>query len=319
MDLTYHFTDRFDVQIGGRESNDTYSTAAYVETGPFNFFLVGSIAPVVTTPAHSAGTNTFTYLLTPRFKVTSNFMLYARLASGFRPGGPNAYSATPGVPAHFNPDKTQNYEVGLKSDFLNHKLSVDASLYYIDWKSLQIALALPTAIPYQANGSGAKSEGVEFSVETRPVSGLTVGGWVSYDNAVLTRAFPAASTAYGLAGDRLPFAPRFSGNLSIERDFRLWSGATAFVGGTVGYVGDRLGIFQPTSLRQDLQGYGRADFSAGVRRDSWTARIYVTNVSDARGLLNGGIGYVAPNGYVYIAPRTVGLSLTKNFFWRYPK
>jgi outer membrane receptor protein involved in Fe transport len=311
-DLTYHVTDRFDIQLGGRESHimETYKE---VDTGPFVPLFYGVPSPVVR-PEIDSTANAFTYLLTPRFRVSSDFMVYARLASGYRAGGPNAVYAGPGTPPHYDPDKTQSYEIGAKGDFLDRTLTVDASVYYIDWKDIQISLINPqTGITYNANGSQAKSQGVELSIESRPLTGLTIAGWVAWDDAVLTQPFPPTSTTYAVAGDRLPYSSRFSGNVSLEQDFPLSSRVTGFAGAAASYVGDRVGEFTGTTQRQDLPAYTKIDLRAGTKYDSWTVNVFVNNVADKRGVLNGGLGQFPPFGFVYIQPRTIGVSASKAF------
>jgi outer membrane receptor protein involved in Fe transport len=242
-------------------------------------------------------------------------MLYARFASGYRPGGTNL--GAPGAPPTYAPDKTQNYEVGVKGDFLDHRLSVDASLYYISWKDLQMQLFLPNSLTYEANGSGAKSEGLEISLQSRPLSGLTLSGWFAYDNAVLTQAFPANGPAYGVPGTRLPNSSRFSGNLSVEQVFPLGTSATGFVGAMASYMGDREGLFTGSpgvpAPRQLYPAYTKTDVRAGVKYDAWTVNLYATNVFDKRGLIAGGLGYFLPTAFTTIPPRTVGVSVSKVF------
>jgi len=82
-------------------------------------------------------------LVTPRYKLTPDLMLYARLASGYRAGGPNATASVFGLPESYSPDKTQNYEIGAKGDVLNHLIEFDASAYYIDWRQIQLSLVDP--------------------------------------------------------------------------------------------------------------------------------------------------------------------------------
>lgn len=131
-DLTFHFTDRFDLQIGGRESHTRNIFEETIQTGPAIEPFYGHSSPYVT-PAAEATANTFTYLLTPSFKVAPDFLLYARVASGYRPGIANTgLQMTASVPRESNPDMTRNYEVGAKVDFLQHRLSLDTSVYYID-------------------------------------------------------------------------------------------------------------------------------------------------------------------------------------------
>jgi iron complex outermembrane receptor protein len=311
-DLTYHITDRFDVQVGGRESKydlsnpQTDSGALY---GP---------TPVVA-PVQKADANAFTYLLTPRFKISPDLMVYARLASGYRPGGSNCAGVCTGIeagaPATYGPDKTYDYDLGIKADFLDHLLSIDGSLYYIDWKHIQISFTLPppSGFLFEGNGNNAKSEGVELSVEARPTSGLTLSGWVSYDDAVLTQPFPAISTLLGAAGDRLPNSARFSGNLSLQQDVPISASLTGFARAQISYVGERLGLFTADGERQTFPAYAKLDLRAGMHYDSWTASVYVNNVADKRGLISGGIGTSIPFSYYVIQPRTVGLSVAKTF------
>jgi outer membrane receptor protein involved in Fe transport len=240
-------------------------------------------------------------------------MVYARLASGYRAGGPNL-TISPGTPPQYSPDTTKNYEIGVKNELLDHTLSIDASLYYIDWNNIQLSLVNPqNGLGYNGNGSRAKSEGLELSVESKPLIGLTVGAWVAWGEAKLTQAFPSTSTAYGAVGDRLPYSSRFSGNVSLRQDFPLTNRVTGFVGGSVSYVGDREGEFTSSATRQDLPSFTRTDLQAGVKYASWTANLFVNNVADRRGLLAGGLGSYPPFAFSYIQPRIAGLSVVKTF------
>ena len=308
-DLTYHFTDQFDVQVGARESHvsDSVPASALVFLGP------PSLAA-----ANSASNNVFTYLVTPRFQFAPDAMVYARFASGYRPAQPVSPTGIPGLPPQSSPDKTQNYEIGVKAAFFDNRLSVDASVYYIGFKDIQIVLRTPVVngnggIYYNANGGNAKSQGVEFSLTSRPWTGFTVSGWVSYDDAVLSQNFPASSTSYGLAGDRLPGTSEWSGNLSLEQRFSLWSGATGFVGGMTSFVGDRVGNFQGSALRQDYPAYTRTDLHAGVESGAWVTSVYVNNLTNRLGIIGGGIDAVPLNSFTYIQPRTIGLNVTRTF------
>jgi len=241
--------------------------------------------------------------------------VYGRLASGYRPGGPNSPDRiVEGAPSGFRPDKTQNYEIGAKGDFLDHTLTFDSSIYYIDWKSIQLQLLTPLGLSYGANGGAAKSEGAEISVTSRPLAGLSVSAWLDYDNAVLKEALPSNGTAVGAAGDRLPLSSRISGNLSVQQDFPLWQGGTGFVGGEVSYVGSRQGQFQGTPTRQDFPAYTKTDLQVGVKGESWKASVYANNVANIRGMLTGGpADLYNPDAFIYIQPRTVGLNFSHSF------
>jgi iron complex outermembrane recepter protein len=313
-DLTFHVTEQFDVQVGGRESENRQS---FMETvlGPDTAIFTGAAGSPKIYPTVHTEDNSFTYLLTPRFKLSSDLMIYARFASGYRPGGPNNLTA-PGLPPHFDPDTTRNYEIGVKGDFLGHTLSIDTSLYYTSWKNLQLGLVdVSNEQTYAGNGGGAKSQGIEFSAESRPLNGLTVALSASLSDAVLTQPLPATSTAFGASGSRLPYSSRFSGALSLQQAFPLTSSVSGFVGGVVSYMGDRLGGFTGFAItpRQNLPAYAKTDLRAGVKYNSWTVNLFANNVADRRGVLDGGADVIPANAFFYIEPRTVGLSIARAF------
>jgi outer membrane receptor protein involved in Fe transport len=246
-------------------------------------------------------------------------MVYARLASGYRPGGPNPTASAFGLPLEFQPDKAKNYEVGFKGDIADHLFSFDASVYYIDWKNIQLAFIDPAiGFSFNANGSRAKSQGVELSTETRPFKGFSISAWVAFDDAELTEPFPPASALYGASGDRLPFSSKFSGNLAANDEFPIANNVSGFAGASVAYVGNRVGNFTspPPTVppRQYYPAYAKTDIHGGIKYDAWTATVYVNNLTDRRGLLYGGLGTVPnPSSFEILQPRTAGFNLSRRF------
>ena len=235
--------------------------------------------------------------MTPRFKITPDLMLYARFASGYRVGGPNYIAALSRVPLTYGPDKTNNYELGIKGNLFDRALTFDASAYYIDWRHIQLYLFNPTTFgTYYANGGNAKSQGLEASVQARPIHGMTLGASASLIDAVLTQDFPATANAIGTAGDRLPYSARLSGSLSVDQDMALTARWTGFVGALFSYVGARQGEFatpySPNAPNRVLfPPYGELNLHAGARSDSWTLSLFANNVANRRGMVGGGYGY----------------------------
>jgi outer membrane receptor protein involved in Fe transport len=244
-------------------------------------------------------------------------MIYARLASGYRVGGLNLEAQLFGVPSEYKPDKTNNYELGIKGDLFDRMVTFDASAYYINWRHIQIYLENPlTTAAYYQNGGSAKSEGLELTVQARPARGLTIAAVAALDNAELTQDLPSAGSAVGSAGDRLPFSSRYSGSVSADQDIHLTSRWTGFVGGGLSYVGERQGPFAVgfTEPRFRYPAYAKADFRLGVRDEAWTVNLFVNNAFDRRGIVGGGVSFAqSPYQVFYIQPLTVGLSLTRSF------
>jgi outer membrane receptor protein involved in Fe transport len=306
--LTFHVTERFDIQAGGRASRNEQQRETPALFGP----IAG--APTVGESQDDA----FTYLLTPRLRLSADLMVYARLASGYRPGSFNSRAlagAPAGLPLSYEPDKTFSYELGAKGNVLDHALSFDLSLYHIDWKDIQILQLLPGGIGFTGNVGRARSRGVELMVESKPVRGMTLAAWAVRSDAELTENFPPPpqSAAFGVAGDRLPYSSRFSGSISLDQEFLLGSALSGSVGAAVSYVGDRRGVFTSSALRERLPAYARTDVRAALKYQSWTFNVFVNNVTDRRGVLTGGLGTSIPFAFYYIQPRTAGVSLSKSF------
>lgn len=312
-DLTFHITDRLDLQIGGRESKNR-QTSNETDTGPLVPAYDGFPSPFVYPTERTSG-SAFTYLFTPEFKISRNFMVYARLSSGYRLGGPNLGAVVYNLPIQYGPDKTTNWELGSKGSFFDGALTLDASAYYIDWKQIQIVLTLPNG-RYNANGGDAKSQGLEFTMQARPARGLTISANASLNDARLTQDLPPESSAFGYSGERLPYSEPYSGSLAVDQEWPLVGDWVGFVGGRVSYVGAREGEFRLSLSvpRIHFPAYTEADLRLGVREESWVVNLFVNNVANVHGIVGGGGNY-AQSAYeaFYVQPLTVGVSLVKNF------
>lgn len=321
-DLTAHITERFDVQLGGRESKDRQvynETDSGIATPAFYF----SPSPFINQTERTDG-QAFTYLVTPRLRISPDLMLYARFTSGYRVGGNNVNAVVGDVPSSFRPDTTNNYELGVKGDLFDRVLTFDASVYYIDWKRIQIQILNPATFSiYTANGGSAKSQGVELSVQARPTRGLRIAAAASVNDAELTQNLPPASTAFGLKGNRLPYSSRFSGSISVDQDIVRTGRWTGFVGASLAYVGAREAVFSPNSTQARLlyPAYADMGLHIGARDELWTVNLYVNNAANKRGVVGGGdsVGIDGPGEpgacctAVYIQPRTVGLTVSRDF------
>ena len=305
-DLTYHFSEQFDVQLGARESHNWQHFNEDV-TGPLQ-------GPELTVSADSEDSS-FTYLFTPRFRLSSSLMAYARIASGYQPGGPNV--SEPGQPPlpNYKPSKTLNYELGIKAALLDGRLLNNADVFYIDWSDIQLTAFTPAQFPYLFNGGKARSEGVEEEIQFHPIESLSLNATVAYTAATLTSS--SAPGFPGAPGNSLPYTSKWTGSLGAEQRFHISASTTGFVGASWAYVGKRyenypqtLGAPQPL-----VPEYLYADVRAGVERDGFTISAFVKNVTDRRGILssNPASAVGGPWGTAIIRPRAVGLSVMKQF------
>jgi outer membrane receptor protein involved in Fe transport len=120
-----------------------------------------------------------------------------------------------------------------------------------------------------------------------------------------------------LAGDRLPFSAKSTAHFKVQDDFRITERTSGFASVSADYVGSRLGDVNPADQAPDprelYRSYVRTDLVLGFTRDQWEVTAFVNNLTDQRGRLAGGMSYTPPNAYVYIRPRSFGMSISRDF------
>lgn len=310
-DITYHFTPAFDVTAGVRYSTN-HQTFLSDEDG---IFAGGPSTVSGTSSDHSV-----TYLVTPKYQFDSHHMLYARVATGYRPGGPNAPTPSEvaaGVPNAYRPDTLTDYDLGYKASVLSNRMTVDLSVFHIDWQHIQI-LTDYNGITTEGNGGTAASDGFEAAATITPVHGLTVSGNLAYTKARLTEDAPGVN---GRNGDELPNVPKWAGYLDASYSFPLAVDATGFVGGGFHYVGDRESGFvtgsPPNFSRPVMGSYTSVDLRSGIDYRRWTFELYVKNLGNTLGIENltsmNLSGYTDPWTASVTQPRTIGLSVSARF------
>ena len=319
--LTYHFSPQWDLALGGRWSENKQSA---------NQAITGVVPTLNGTPQQltsgdSSGSD-FTYSVAPRWHVSSDTMVYARIATGYRPGGPNdlPFDAPASVPRTYQADKTTNYELGTRTDLLDRTLSIDVAAFLVDWKDIQLSefVAAPgtPGFTINANGGTARSKGLEWTLGLTPVTGLTFTLTGAYVDAYLTSA---ATATGGNEGDRLPYVPKWSTSLDGAYTWRAFGNYNAFAGATWSYLGSRFNDFSATygatgftaNPRPELPSYNTVNLRAGLENGRWTFELYGKNVGDTRGITYY-TNSATPNyggAVAYAQPRTIGALVTARF------
>lgn len=340
--IDYHFTPQFDVALGARYSVDDQKLRSF-----FQGLLFGDTINSLTADHERA----VTWAVNPRYKINQDEMIYARVATGYRPGGgsllvPAAIEA--GLSPTFKPEHLISYETGWKASLFDRRVTVDVSVYYIRWTDVQEAITVGSFV-YGGNGGAAHSQGVETSFTWLPVTGLNLSANLTYDTTRLDHD-EAGNPDMSKAGLRLPGTPKFSGNFAADYNWPLTESTKAFVGGSVFFTTARpsalilgynpnnpsgLGalnnfgsvpIYDPNTntllgyTSTKLPGYTTVDLRAGVDHGPWTVEAYVKNLTDVHayseigGLNNANFAnYSTQWTAVVLRPRTVGVSLARKF------
>ena len=312
---TVHLGDRFDIDLGGRYSHNKQS--AHQVSG-------GALAGASDISTNSKE-NVFTYSVAPRFEINDNAAVYARVAKGFRPGGPNVVPpSAPASLATYDSDSTLNYEAGIKAQTRDNRFSIDAAVFHIDWKDIQL-LATVSGFNINANGGGAKVDGGEITGTARLIRGLNLSANAAYTNARLTKDTEIG----GLKGDRLPFSPKFSASLNGDYNWSLTSNIEARVGASLRHLSSQSGAYDSDfraayGRQRRIRAYQVIDLSAGLDFGRFSVDAYVKNLANSAGRTSTtgttvfgrtpSTGFpIYPNGAIgtgVIRPRTIGISLT---------
>jgi outer membrane receptor protein involved in Fe transport len=306
-DATVHIGSQFDVQ-GGLRYSKNWQSSLNLSSG-----LLGN--PGVTVGQGDSSEGVTTFLFTPSYKFDPNDMLYGRIASGYRAGGPNYTLA--GYEYPFGSDKSTNYEIGYKGALLDRRLTIDTDFFYITWKNIQLLGSDANDQSFYSNAGSAISKGWEFSSQYRPLGGLTLGFSAAYTDAYLNSTAPPG--IYALPGFRLPYSARWSGRASVDEQFPLAGDVTGDVGGDYSYVGERQSDFtaDDSTPRVSLPSYRVIDLHAGIVVKHYSVNLYVKNLADERGILAASPLTLsktpAYEGISVIQPRTAGISASVKF------
>jgi outer membrane receptor protein involved in Fe transport len=318
-DVTYKFTDQFDLQVGGRYSKNkqTYRQNTISTDAAADFFGPTAVGDVQRSSDHA-----FTWLVTPRYKINKDMMVYARIASGYRPGGPNI--SVPGAPASYDSDSVVNYELGFKGFAFDRTVTIDASIFDIEWKDIQLLNTSANNLTYIDNGGKARSRGVEVAGQWAPGGGWVVSANATYTNAELTEAIDVPAGGSGVIGEKgteLPYTPKFASNLGIEKSFDLPRDLRLTLGGNWSHIGKRNSLLRSTLAPVERQGalkmpaYNVVDLRADLTDGKWDLSVYVRNLANGKGVLyiDDRQGAVTTTNANFINPRTVGVLVARNF------
>lgn len=106
------------------------------------------------------------------FTPNSNSNLYASYTRGFRAGGINAQRLPEGTDQTFDPEYSNNFELGYKVNTSNSRFRLGATAFYIDWTDIQFFNLVAPSTFARENVGDATSFGVELEAAVIPVTGL---------------------------------------------------------------------------------------------------------------------------------------------------
>lgn len=371
----YDITDKWDVTVGARFYDYTFQTGNVTEFPVAAVLFGGTILDSVwTLDENEANVDLDPTTLQDEqgelFKVNTSYtfdngnLIYATFSQGYRLGGGNAGGDCPpfdpnsgqglcllAAGQQFGPDPVNdirqlderayvsdtvdNYELGVKTSWLDGALLLNGSIYFIEWTDPQLAATSVNAgTSITVNAGAAETMGLDMSGSWQVNDNFNVRGSFSYTKAELTEDVPDLVTTIGppgfstvfeagQSGDRLPGSPETQFSLFGSYVHPLANGNDVTIEGGYAWQGD---VFDEAGERGDsltLPSFGRASFAVGYQTDTWSATAYVDNLFDelaetsvaANALFNQTINGANVRSFRtnVLPPRTIGVRLNYNF------
>jgi len=307
----YAVTDRLTLTVGGRYTKDEKKTRQQgnVETISGDF-----------TANPEEEWNEFTPRMGARYAFNDDVMAFFTYSKGYRSGGFNGrVNSVIEAREAFDPETVDNYELGIKSEWLDNRLRVNANIFFMEYEDKQEELQLPDSSgtgqkTVVTNASSATIQGIEFDVQAYVSDRFSLRanlGYLDteYDNFQYTALDGSVVDLSSLEFRR---APDVTGTLDATYEWDM-AGGTAWVRGSYHYIG---GHFTNVTNSPELENDGQSLVDASVNyamSNGLTLSLFGRNLTDEDGYSH---GYDVAGLWSYAAvraPRTYGVELVYNF------
>ena len=330
LDLSYAFTDNFDVSLGVRYTDDKKDFSADVPTpvsnlGPYWAYLYSTDGPI-----NSSNSWSDTQMrLVGRYRINDDHLVYASFTEGFKSGGFGSFSlvdangdrVTGGETdlseadgyrsRQFQPESVDSYELGYNGSFADGMADLRLTGFIYDYKDLQIS--------FFDTDSGANTVENVGQVDGTGLEGsLTVAFSENWDlylaaswldtEATGVQQVCDGETPDSCEGSPLFWAPEWAGAAVLTGNFPLGNGSirASLEGFWEGERGGGWGAFPETTIDSNLIASFRLDYVSG---GNWSAGVYVENLTDEftyDGQNNNG-GILPSHFFGHRMPRTAGV------------
>jgi iron complex outermembrane receptor protein len=335
---------KFDLVLGYRyhqQTDDQYAfdldagiaagITAPKPPGPNLEFTQGGIYDGIrsSAPGQHVSFNADTYRASFSWHLTDDVMLYVGYTEGFNSGGLAVYTDSLGqVQSAYDPELIKNHEIGIRSDFANHRVRLNATYFTTDWIGIQLLATVTDRAPPHSqltelvpqNAASALADGEEVELSWAVTNNFVVQanlGWLNTKYTDSTSPAVTLNTEFAQAPDQ-------TYDLGFQHTAHLRGGGTLVSRLDDVYTGAYWRSATP-SLRQNAYGVPRdkesGDFwrldaqVAFTPRDAkYTLTLWGTNLTDVYDLNSGFLHNIWQFDFATASrPREVGASFRINF------
>jgi iron complex outermembrane receptor protein len=288
----------------------------------FNGFGDASFAGGVFTQRKPDTTVSGTYTaLSPKlalsYKLGESSTVYGSFTRGFRAGGVNAQKLPNGIRQTFDPEYSNNYELGYKIQTTDNKLSIGAAAYLIQWQNLQFFNLVAPFTYARENVGDARSLGVEVEATAIPLTGLQLDASVgvastAYQDFTLKRVsfVTGQESTTAIGGKRLSNAPASTIFVAAQYTIPFAQDFSASIRGEVRNIGEFYTDIQNTLLQP---AYTLVNARLVLAYTSFSLAFWGQNLTDTRYLAFGNPDTSFGRSVRTAAPRTFGVTLSAKF------
>ena len=304
-ELGFSLTDRWTFTAGLRWFDHTRTREYFIQQP--NGHFTAELAKA------ENSTSDITKKLSLQYQIGDSAMVYALYSDGFRAGGRNVVRPGTVLPADYDPDFLDNYELGLKSRWLGGQIAFNLTAFRMEWDDYQVEVTDPGPlfVVVVTNVGDAEIDGVSAEFSARLWESLELGFNAQFLNAETTSGNDLVGTEEGA---RLPFSAEEKGAVWLEYTFPWELAGGRFYGRYQWtYNGDVLNGIDTVDSDPTVQpSYKISDLKFGLEADDWEVYAYIDNLGNERAILFDQDS--APPGTITInTPRTWGIGFTKTW------
>jgi iron complex outermembrane receptor protein len=325
----WNFAEDWRLTLGGRGTWEEKERSGTQETVPETGFDAPPVAGPNIELDDTRDESDFSATVALTHFLRDDLMVYASFAQGFKSGGFNQVRTAVGVNGEFDDERSRNYELGWKGTWLDRRLQVNGTLFYVDYDDFQAQGFDGTNITVRNAGS-LESKGVELDIVYMPNASITMGTAVGYNDAeyddfetgectaaqvfAITGGSPfiAPDCVQDLTGETLDNAPEWTVSTFLQWDGDIGNSQLAWFGRVEHSYTDEYYMAQDLDegLLNDDSHVVNLRMGIRARDRKWELTAWSRNLLDEEYY---SIGFDIPvlSGYAAInaPPRTYGVTL----------
>lgn len=170
--------------------------------------------------------------VTLQYDIAPRIMIYGTWGRGSKSGGfvSNTLGTT-NATFTFEPERSENFEAGVKSTLFDGKVVANVSLYHTKFKDLQVSVYQPATSSYlTGNAAAATSKGIEGSLSIYPIENFDISASAAYSDikyddypgaACLASQVGCTPATNNLAGYPVAYSSKWTGSVTAHARFDM--------------------------------------------------------------------------------------------------